>query len=108
MRYKSMKYLTHWLHIWTGDILIANDFAFFSGSVIHDTEASELKKQAADLAKKYTSDLNGYEFSVEIKSFKYTASSISKDLTLASPLWSSSIIIWLLTDKSRMWIYQLH
>jgi hypothetical protein len=65
---------------------IANDFAFVSGSVIHDTEASELEKHAVDLAKKYSSDLNGYEFSVEIKSFKYTAFSISKDLTSASPL----------------------
>jgi hypothetical protein len=50
---------------------IANDSAFLSGSVI---------------AKKYVSGLNGYEFSVEIKNFKYIASSISKDLTLASPL----------------------
>jgi hypothetical protein len=32
---------------------IANDFAFLSGSVIHDTEASELEKYAVDLAKKY-------------------------------------------------------
>jgi hypothetical protein len=65
---------------------IAYDFAFLSESVIHDTEASELEKHAVDLAKKYVSDLNGYKFSVEIKSFKYIASSISKDLTLASPL----------------------
>jgi hypothetical protein len=50
---------------------IANDFAFLSGSVIHDTEVSELGKNlAVDLAKKYVNDLNGYEFSVEIKSFK--------------------------------------
>jgi hypothetical protein len=65
---------------------IANDFAFFSGSVIHDTEASELEKRAVDLTKKYVSDLNDYKFSVETKSFKYIASPISKHLTLASPL----------------------
>jgi hypothetical protein len=64
----------------------ANDFAFLSGSVIYDTEASELEKRAVDLAKKYASDPNGYEFSEEIKSFKHIASSISKDLTLASLL----------------------
>jgi hypothetical protein len=65
---------------------IVNDFAFLSGSVIHDTQAFELKEHAVDLAKKYVSDPNGYEFSVEIKSFKYIASSIYKELTLASPL----------------------
>jgi hypothetical protein len=65
---------------------IANDLEFLSGSVIHDTEASQLEKYAVDVAKKYVSDLNGYEFCVEIKSFKYIASSISEDLTLASPL----------------------
>jgi hypothetical protein len=65
---------------------IANDFAFLSGSVTHNTEVSELEKHAVDLAKKCVSDLNGYKLSVEIKSFKYIASSMSKDLTLASPL----------------------
>jgi hypothetical protein len=70
--------IAHLNWIYTTRNEIANDFAFLSGAVIHDTEASELEKHAVDVAKKYVSDLNGYESSAEIKSFKYIGATTQK------------------------------
>ncbi|CAH1102020.1 unnamed protein product [Psylliodes chrysocephalus] len=45
---------------------VADDFGFLNGVSIKKTNLDELKKQATDLA-----DLNAYEFTSEIESFKF-------------------------------------
>ncbi|CAH1110467.1 unnamed protein product [Psylliodes chrysocephalus] len=49
---------------------VAYDFGFLNGVSIKTTTLDELKNQATDLALKYPADLNAYEFTSEIESFK--------------------------------------
>ncbi|XP_076289839.1 uncharacterized protein LOC143213670 [Lasioglossum baleicum] len=59
---------------------VADDFAFLSGQAILDTDVTLLTKMAADLALKYPNDLDPYEFSLEIESFKFQATTLMNDL----------------------------
>ena len=59
---------------------VADDFAFLSGQTILDTDVTQLTKMAADLALKYPNDLDQHEFSLEIESFKFHATTLMNDL----------------------------
>ncbi|XP_076660746.1 uncharacterized protein LOC143364134 [Halictus rubicundus] len=59
---------------------VADDFAFLSGQAILATDVTQLTKMAADLALKYPNDLDPYEFSLEIESFKLKATTLMNDL----------------------------
>ena len=57
------------------------DFEFLIGESIANVD--ELKKSAANLAKKYHKDLDSEEFQSEIESFKFQASSLANNLMQA-------------------------
>lgn len=58
---------------------VAEDFGFLNGRVIFDADITELKKMATDLAIKYNTDLDPYEFASEIESFKFQAVVLLQD-----------------------------
>ncbi|XP_050321353.1 zinc finger MYM-type protein 1-like [Bactrocera neohumeralis] len=60
---------------------VADDFAFLSGQAIVNTSVTELTKIAADLAIKYPDDLDPHEFSSEIESFKFQATTLMSEAT---------------------------
>ncbi|CAH1113525.1 unnamed protein product [Psylliodes chrysocephalus] len=49
---------------------VVDDFGFLNGVSIETTTLDKIKKQATDLALKYSADLNAYEFTSIIESFK--------------------------------------
>ncbi|XP_022174160.1 uncharacterized protein LOC111036447 [Myzus persicae] len=64
---------------------IANDFEFLSGFHLNTLSIEDLKKLAADLVLKYSSDLNS-EFLNEIECFKYQGEAIIPNLKMATYL----------------------
>ena len=72
-RYKQMK-------------IIFEDFSFLFGSSLESMSVTELQKAAADLSSKYDKDLNSYEFSCEIESFKFQVCGLMQNLKHATPL----------------------
>ena len=52
---------------------VASDFGFLDGKVLFQTSVADLKKAAADLALKYSKDLDFTEFQLEVESFKHQA-----------------------------------
>ena len=88
---------------WRFDALnaINEEFSFLNGTSIEKMNISELRKCAMDLARKYNTDINGQEFCDEIESFKNIYLSISKNISVASPL----DILQLLYDYSLVESY---
>ncbi|KAK4877341.1 hypothetical protein RN001_009847 [Aquatica leii] len=50
---------------------VVEDFGLLNGRVISQTDTTELKKMAIDLAIKYNTDLASYEFALEIESLNF-------------------------------------
>ncbi|XP_065671947.1 zinc finger MYM-type protein 1-like [Hydra vulgaris] len=65
---------------------VCNDFSFLYGMSLESTSVLDLKKSAADLAIKYSKDLNMYQFTCEIQSFKFEASTIIPNIKTATLL----------------------
>ena len=54
-------------------LAVASDFGFLDGKVLFQTSVADLKKATADLALKYSEDLDFTEFQLEVESFKHQA-----------------------------------
>ena len=55
---------------------VVSDFSFLDGKVLFGTPVRDLKKAAADLALKYSDDLDSTEFQIELESFKHQAKAL--------------------------------
>ncbi|XP_064423027.1 zinc finger MYM-type protein 1-like [Latimeria chalumnae] len=73
---------------WRYEVLseVASDFNFLTGSSLSAMPVSNLKKCAADLAQKYSKDLDALETVSEIESFKFQGASVMPDFSSATPL----------------------
>lgn len=66
--------------------IINDDFSFLFGSSLEAVSTIDLQKSATDLSLKYEKDLNGYEFSCEIESFKFQVHGLIENLKSATPI----------------------
>lgn len=65
---------------------LTDAFVFLSGRAIESTSLEELKKKVVDLAIKYPDDLDAFEFSAEIESFKIQGQSLIENFIETGPL----------------------
>jgi hypothetical protein len=65
---------------------IVSDFEFLSGNFLYNQLDDQIKKYVADLAIKYSIDLNGPELCLEMLHFKNQCKSYFPDLKVATPL----------------------
>ncbi|XP_060845912.1 uncharacterized protein LOC132925540 [Rhopalosiphum padi] len=77
--------LVMWLNFKSTLSNITNDFEFLSGFHLNTLSIEDLKKHAADLVLKYSSDLNS-ELLNEIECFKYQGEAIIPNLKMATYL----------------------
>nr|XP_014339719.1 PREDICTED: uncharacterized protein LOC106702108 [Latimeria chalumnae] len=65
---------------------VASDFNFLTGLSLSAMPVSNLKKCAADLARKCSKDLSALEIVSEIESFKFQGASVMPDFSSVTPL----------------------